>query len=266
MVIKRKMRGFDILGNIALLKFPKNTSQKEKKSFALKILKRHKSVKTALEKIDKFKGRLRKQKTKWIAGEKTKEVIYKENGCIFRFNIDKTYFSPRLSGERKEIAGKIKEGNIVFVMFAGVGPYSIIIAKNSKAKIVYSNEINRDANRYAKINVELNKVKDKIIFLNGDIKKVVNKNLKELKNKFDVIVMPRPNLKENFLKEAFILAKKNARVFYYDFSREEDVNKIIEEIRKEAKKFKRRIRILNTKRAGEISPHKYRIRIDFQVL
>ena len=104
------------------------------------MLKKQKAIKTILEKKGKIKGRLRKISTTYLAGEKTKEVLYKENNCIFRFNIDKTYFSPRLSNERKEIASQIKKGDEVLVMFAGVAPLSIVIAKNSKAKIVFSNE------------------------------------------------------------------------------------------------------------------------------
>ena len=181
-------RAFDILGNIAIVNFQVRPSAskitvKDKKQFANKILRENKSVKTVLEKTGKIKGRLRKISTKYLAGEKTREVLYKENGCVFRFNIDKTYFSPRLSNERKEIALKIKKGDEVLVMFAGVAPFSIVIAKNSGARRVVSNEINKEANKYAKLNIELNKVKDKVEIVQGDIKRVVKKL-----GKFDVIV------------------------------------------------------------------------------
>ncbi len=167
-----KIRAFDVLGNVALVKFPREFKQKEKKKFAEKILKDNCAVRTVLEKLGKVKGRLRKISTKVLAGERTKEVLYKENGCVFRFNVDKTYFSPRLSNERKEIASKIKKGDEVLVMFAGVAPFSIVIAKNSKAKKVFSNEINREANKYAKLNIELNKLKRKVELISGDIKRV----------------------------------------------------------------------------------------------
>ncbi|HKZ34154.1 MAG TPA: methyltransferase domain-containing protein [Candidatus Nanoarchaeia archaeon] len=183
-----KKASFDIFGNIALVKFPRGIKAKDKKLFADKLLHDNKSVTTVLEKTRGFRGRLRKQETKWLAGEKTKEVLYRENGCVFRFNIDKTYFSPRLSNERKEIAQKIKKGDEVLVMFAGVAPYSIVIAKNSGASKVVSIEINKEANKYAKMNVELNGVKGKVEIIQGDVKRIANK----IKEKYDVIVMPRP--------------------------------------------------------------------------
>lgn len=260
-----KHRAFDFLGNIAIVKFPKDFKISEKKKFANKILKEQKSIKTVLEKLGKVKGRLRKMQTKYIAGEKTKEVLYRESGCVFRFNLDCCYFSPRLSNERKEIASKIKKDDNVLVMFAGVAPYSIVIAKNSKAKKVFSNEINKEANKYAKLNIELNKVKDKVILVSGDIKKVAEK-LKGKRVKFDVIVMPRPQLKNSFLEQAFMLSKKGTKIYYYDFCKEDEMDLVVEKVKKEAEKFKKKIKILKSKKAGEIAPYKIRLRVDFEVI
>lgn len=258
-------RAYDIFGNIALVKFGLDASASEKKAVALKILNSNKSVKTVLEKIGKFKGRLRKQQTKWVAGEKSKEVLYRENDCVFRFNIDDVYFSTRLSNERKELAQEIKKDDEVLVMFAGAGPFPIVMAKNSKAKIIYSNEINKEANKYGRLNAELNKLKDKIVFLDGDIKRVAVK-LRNEKKKFSVIVMPRPQLKDSFLKQAFMLSKKGARIYYYDFCKEEEKQEIVEKIMNEAKIAGKKIKILKIKNAGEIAPYRYRIRVDFKVL
>lgn len=260
-------RSFSVLGNIAVVNFNDGVKVKDKKKFAEEILKKNKGIKTVLEKSKKFSGRLRKMQTRYIAGEKNKEALYRENDCVFRFNVDTTYFSPRLSNERKEISELVKKNDEVFVMFAGVAPFSIVIAKkllSGKGK-VYSNEINREANKYAKLNVELNNVKDKVELVNGDAKRVCEK-LKLRKKKFDVIVMARPNLKETFLKNAFKVSKKGTRIFYYGFCRVEDVDKIIEQIKNEAKSSKKRIKILNTKTAGEIAPYKIRVRVDFEVV
>jgi len=55
-------------------------------------------------------------------------------------------------------------------------------------------------------------LKDKIELVSGDIKRVANKL-----PKLDVIVMPRPRLKDSFLEQAFSLSKKKTRIYYYDF-------------------------------------------------
>jgi len=278
------INSYDLLGNIAIMKFPRRFRKKEKKKAAEKLLKQN-SIRTVLEKTRKFSGKLRKPKTKYLAGEKTKEAKYKENNCVFRFNVDKTYFSPRLSNERKEIAKKIKKDEEVLVMFSGVGPYPIVIAKNSKAKSIDSIEINKQANKYAILNRELNKIKGIMNYpYQGDIKRNLDWERFEptkfktkygkkvplrgrwIKQKYDVIVMPRPQLKDSFLREAFILSKKGTRIYYYDFCKEDELESIKEKIKCEAKKAGKKIKITNTKKAGEIGPYKYRIRVDFKVI
>ncbi len=260
-----KHRSFNVLGSVALVNFPFGTKVLDKKKFAKELLVKHKNIRTVLEKSNNFSGRLRKQGTKHLAGEKTKEVLYKENGCEFRFNLDETYFSPRLANERKEISDLIKKGEEVFVMFAGVSPFSIVIAKNSSAGKVYSNELNKKANEYARENAVRNKVDEKIIFVDGDLKKVALK-LKEEGKKFDVIVMPRPQLKDSFLEFAFMLSRPGTKIHYYDFCAVEDKDKIVEKVLKEAKEFGVKIRINNVKDAGEIAPYKVRLRVDFEIL
>jgi tRNA (guanine37-N1)-methyltransferase len=255
-------RAFNVLGNIAIVNFSEDAKKSDKQSFAKKILKEQKNIKTVLEKSGNFSGRLRKMKTNFLAGENTKEVLYKENNCAFRFNVDTTYFSPRLSNERKEIASLIKKDENVLVMFAGVSPFSIVIAKNSKAKKIYSNELNREANKYGELNISLNKVKDKVELISGDIKKVA----KKLNKDFDVIVMPRPNLKDTFLESAFNLSKRGTRIYYYGFCKIGEENKIIEQIKEEALKAKKKIKILKIKKAGEIAPYKIRLRVDIKLI
>ncbi|MDO8528606.1 MAG: hypothetical protein Q7S06_01790, partial [Nanoarchaeota archaeon] len=86
MTSKNVLRAYEVLGNIAIVKFSREVKEKDKKQFADKILNENKSVKTILEKVGKVKGRLRKIQTKYLAGENTKEALYRENNCVFRFN------------------------------------------------------------------------------------------------------------------------------------------------------------------------------------
>lgn len=252
-------KSFDIIGNIAILKFKEKTPKKEKLESAKEILKRHKSITTILEKSGKFSGRLRTMKLNYLAGEKTTIARYKENNCLFEFDIEKTYFSPRLSNERKEIAEQVKKNENVLVMFAGVAPFSIVISKNSKAKEIYSNEINRMASKFAEKNVILNKVKN-VKVIQGDVKKITPKLVQE-KIKFDRIVMARPQLKDTFLEQAFQLIKEKGIINYYGFSN--TAEETILTIEQDAKKFNKKIKIKLVKKAGDIGPRKFRWRIDF---
>ena len=252
-------KSFDIIGNIAILKFKDKKTKAQKQKIAQNLIKKHKTITTVLEKSDKVRGRLRTIKTKYLAGEKTTLATYKENNCIFKLDVEKTYFSPRLSNERKEIAQQVKKNEKVLVMFAGVAPYSIVIAKLAKPKIVYSNEINKIASKYAEQNVRINRTFN-VEIIQGDIKRITPK----LKTKFNRIVMPRPQLKDTFLPQAFKLIKKAGTINYYGFGKDYEI--ILNQINEQAKKAKKKIKILKIKKAGDIAPYKYRWRVDLRVV
>jgi tRNA (guanine37-N1)-methyltransferase len=253
------MASYDVMGNVALFKFDKKMSMKEKKKVAEEFLAKNKHVTTVLEKTNKISGRLRTPKTKFVAGIKTKEVVYRENGCFFRFNIDTSYFSPRLAGERKEIAQITHKGEKVMVMFGGVAPFAVIIAKTGKPGEVMSIELNKKSQKYALENVKQNKVNVEVV--QGDVRRKTAK----MKEKFDRIVMARPNLKDDFLDCAFKISKKGTVIHYYGFYDETELSQLKELIFNEAKKAKKKIKLMLIKKAGDIGVRKYRYRADFKV-
>lgn len=251
----------DILGNIAIIK-SENKTKKQKLAEAKKLLKIL-SIKTVFEKVGDVKGRLRTIKVKHIAGEKNLIAKHNENGCVFKFNVETCYFSPRLSNERKAIAEKIKKKDKVLVMFAGVGVYPIIIYKFKKPEKITAIEIGKECCKYFKENLRLNKVPEKNIeIIQGDVKKKINKKL----GKFDVVIMARPNLKDTFLKQGFSVCKKGTRLIYYAFCNLDEKKKMIEKIKEEAKKYKRKIKIKKVVKAGEIAPYKFRWRVEVEIL
>ncbi len=257
------MAPYDIIGNIALVKFMRGASAREKKRYATQLLKGNRSVTTVLEKTGKISGRLRTPETKFILGEDTKEALYRENGCEFRLNIDTCYFSPRLASERKEIASMVKRKERVLVMFGGVAPFAIVIGKSKKAKEIVSVELGKVPSKYALDNVKRNKLLEIVKVIQGDVRKVVPKLSKI--GKFNRIVMSRPNLEDSFLDVAFKAIAKNGIIHYYGFYEEAKLQDMKELIAKEAKKAKKKITISKIKEAGDIGTRKYRYRADIRV-
>ena len=85
-------------------------------------------------------------------------------------NVEKVYFSPRLSEERKRIFQQVKNNETILVMFSGIAVYPIVISKNTKAKAIVGIEINPIAHKYALENLKLNKISNVKLFLD-DVKK-----------------------------------------------------------------------------------------------
>ncbi len=212
---------FDVVGDIAIIKIPPQLEKKEKK-IGEQLLK-FKNVKTILKKEGKVGEEFRIRKYKFLGGEKRKETLHKEYGCRYKLNIEKVYFSPRIGSERERIVKQVKKGEKILVLFAGIGPYAIQIAKNREVDI-YAIEINPKAVKYFKENTKLNKVENKIKVFEGDVRKIVPK----LKEKFDRIIMPLPKDAENFLDLAKLVSKKNTIIHSYIFatSKGEAIKKI----------------------------------------
>lgn len=253
---------FDVVGNILIFSdFPRELRKKEK-IIGNQILKNFKHIKTVLKKTKKYSGKFRLPKLKIIAGERTKETIHKENDVSVKLDVEKVYFSSRLSNERKRINNLIKKNEKVLVMFSGCSAYPINIAKNTEAKKIYGIEINPIAHKYALENLKSNKVENKIKLFLGDVKKIIPK----INQKFDRILMPLPKGAEKYLDLALSKIKKNGIVHFYDFAEENKYENIVKNIEKECKKQNKKYKILNIVKCGQFSPRVYRICVDFKII
>src|SRR3989338_6542477 len=99
---------FDVVGDILIFAdFPKALKRKEKK-IGEKILSSLNNVKVVCKKTKLYGGRYRTPKLSILAGEKRKETLHKENSIIIKLDVEKVYFSPRLSHERERINREVK--------------------------------------------------------------------------------------------------------------------------------------------------------------
>lgn len=249
-------RSFDVIGDIAILELPLELNRKEKQ-IAKAILETFPSIKVVCKKKSKVDTEYRVPGIEIIAGENRTETVHKEFGCLYKIDVGKAYFSPRLSSERFRIAAQIKENESVLVMFAGVGPYPILIAKKSKPKKIVAIELNPKAVKYMEKNAKLNKVDIEII--KGDVRTETKKL-----GLFDRIIMPLPKDAGNFLDIVLKAIKKRGIIHFYDFShnKEESIAKANEI----CKSLGYKIKIINCVECGSYSPCLSRICVDFQVL
>jgi len=205
---------YDILGDIAILRLT-DTTRKHSQIIAEAIMNIHKNVKTVLAQTSPVCGDFRLRKLEYIAGENKTTTVHKESGCLFSVNVGECYFSPRLFYERMRIAKQVRKGEVIVNMFAGVGCFSIVIAKHSNAEKVYSIDINPAAVQNMQENVRLNGVYGKVMPILGDAKEVIEKTLRHVA---DRVLMPLPEKAFQYLPYA-LLALKNVGgwIHYYDF-------------------------------------------------
>jgi tRNA (guanine37-N1)-methyltransferase len=247
-------RAFDIVGDIAIV----NVDPGSEKEMVKKVMKQNKRVKTVVNKVGKTSGKERIQKVRIIAGEKRTKTLHKENGCRFEVDVNKVFFTPRLSNERMRVAEQVGKKETVVDLFAGIGPFSIPIAKKSPECEVYAVDVNEDAVAYLKRNIKLNKVGN-VIALWGDAAEICEK----LGRVADRIIMNLPETSVDFLDSARLVAKKGCVVHLYCFLTDEELfDKGIKQIKDVFPKAK----ILNKVVCGVRAPGIHRVCIDFKVV
>lgn len=259
--ISKLRRSFEIIGDIVIIDIPDEIMH-VKDAIVEAILKKHKHVKTILRKTGEVEGKFRIAKYEIIYGEET-ETIVKEHGCRFLVDPTKVYYSVKLSGERERIAKLVKKGERVLVMFAGVGPYPIVISKLAEPSEVIGIELNPVAVEYFRKNVKLNKVDDVIRVIEGDVREVV----KRIGGSFDRILMPAPNTAGDFVHLLPGKVKNGGYVHYYTFAGEEEEKDGSLE-RRVIEMFRRNgidVEIRTLRRCGHFAPYVYRYVLDLEI-
>lgn len=254
---------YDVIGHVAIIEIPEGM-EKYRFSIAKIVLQMNPHIKTVLEKGSERKGIYRIRRYRFLVGKRETETVHKEYGCIFKLDPTKVYFSPRELTERQRIAARVKPNEVVLVMFAGIGPYPIIIAKRQpKVKKIVAIEINPTAVKYMKENIRVNKLSDKIIPVEGDVRE----KCKAWYGKCDRVVMPLPLGAENFLDIAIrCLKKKGGVIHFYNWGEESKLfDNALKIVRRSVRNMKKKYRILGKRKVLPYKPRTYKICIDFKV-
>ena len=252
-------KSFDIIGKVVIVEIPENL-QKHKKLIGETTLEFTKRDSVYMKK-SAIHGITRTREIEFLSGIDNPITIHKEQKVRLKLDVSKVYFSPRLTTERKRIANIVKDGEKVLDMFAGVGPFPIIMGSKHKVDIT-AVDINCVAIDYLKENIKLNKLKGNITPICGDINEVKNKQLKG--EKFDRILMNLPGTAYEFLDTAFEFVANNGIIHYYEFS--EGFTQGIERLNEIATKHNKHTEIVNTRKVRSSSPGMWQVAIDCKVI
>ena len=113
----------------------------------------------------------------------------------------------------------MKSGEVIVDMFAGVAPFSIMIAHYASPSRIYANEKNAIAVALAKDNIKKNKVLDKVEIMQSDAKDLPS----FISDHADRIIMNLPFRAHKYFSEALQIAKDICNIHYYDMGSKEEV-------------------------------------------
>ena len=247
---------YDVVGAIILIKLSKALFP-YRKEIGRALLETHNNIRTVCL-IDPVSGEFRTRKVTIIAGENQTLTTHTEYGLSFDVDVETTYFSPRLASERRRVAGLVKPGEIVVDMFAGVAPFSIMIARYAKPRVVYAIDKNREAIRLAQENVKQNRVLDMVEVIHADandINKVIYK-------KADRIIMNLPFSAYSFFPLALSIAASISTIHYYDIINEGDIETRIDALKKIAAEHNFVLSDVSIRKIKTYAPREFYIGID----
>ncbi len=225
--------GFQRIGDIIILSIPKEL-EKYSGEIGGAVLK-HFGVRTVCARTGGIGGEMRIPQVRVIAGDGS-ETVHKENGCLYKIDTVKLMFSKGNVKERGRVARLVESGETVIDMFAGIGYFSIPIARGCPGCRVISMELNSTAVRYLRENRKLNRAGN-IRIVSGDCRKLS----KLFQGRADRIIMGYLPGTHKFLPSAFEMLGKEGTVHYHDVFREAEL-------------WKRPLQILESygKRAGYV--------------
>ena len=256
-------RSFDIIGDIAVIDVPEELAELAE-VLGNAVIALHPHVRLVLRKLGRTSGTYRTREYDRMAGHGGTETIHTEFSCRYRLDVASVYFNPRLSHERMRVAKQVKQGEVVVDMFAGVGPYSILIAKRQPQARIIAIDINPEAYNYLEENILLNGVADRVTPLLGDSKQFSGK----LGGAADRIIMNFPSAAKEYLGAAVqMLSKNGGTIHYYAFcQRDESVLGIEVTVRSMIESYGRKIESFTHGRImKEVAPNRAQVALDIHV-
>ncbi|XP_032101823.1 tRNA (guanine(37)-N1)-methyltransferase isoform X2 [Sapajus apella] len=134
-------------------------------------------ITSAVNKINSIDNTYRNFQMEVLSGEQNMMTKVRENNYTYEFDFSKVYWNPRLSTEHSRITELLKPGDVLFDVFAGVGPFAIPVAK--KNCTVFANDLNPESHKWLLHNCKLNKVDQKVKVFNLDGKDFLQGPIKE---------------------------------------------------------------------------------------
>jgi tRNA (guanine37-N1)-methyltransferase len=255
---------FDVIGDIAILELREELAEFSS-AIGVAVMQIDPHLRLVLRKSGEVAGIFRTRKLVPIAGLGRTETVHREFSCQYRLDVAAAYFNPRLSHERMRVAKDVREGEQVLDMFAGVGPYSILIAKTQCASKVTSIDINPQAFAYLKHNILLNRVADRVVPSLGDSGKLASGELRGTANR---VIMNLPSESSKFLDAAVqALGEGGGSIHYYAFApRGQNIDEIKRMISSVVKRQGKRVDSFTFSNViKEVAPNRVQIALDVAV-
>ncbi len=249
---------FDVVGDLAII----DADDPEAARIAIALMEFRKSLKVVLGAASPVEGEFRTRQFVVLAGEDRTHTVHKEYGCRYKVDLAGAYFSGRLGNERQRVADTVKPGQCVVDLFAGVGPFSILIGRTVPGASVMAIDKNPAAVELLRENILLNKV-DNVRARENDARDAAV----ELEHRADHVIMNLPQSAREFLDSGIRVARDGGMVHFYDITHEDDLYRTSWElIQDAAARQGRAVECVDKRVVRSYAPYQYNVCIEFKVV
>lgn len=242
---------FDTIGKIAVIDI-KDELLDYKQVIAEGLIKTSPKISTVFRKKRAVSGKFRLRELEFLAGKNDSVALHREYGVSLLVDLQKVYFSPRLSSEHWRITQMVKDGETILDMFTATGIFALLICKYHRASVTALDHNPAGINALDQ-NIRRNKLKGEIIPICSDAMCFESNDL------FDRVIMNHPSGAEKFLMKADSLLKSGGFMHFYTFVP-------IENYETEASKILRqhlpRYTVVHVQKIRQFSPNEYHVAVD----
>lgn len=250
---------FDVVGSVLLLKIPE-ALRPHAADVARALLATQPHVRTVA--LDAgVKGEFRVRDLTVVAGEPTTETTHVEHGVRLRVDPATCYFSPRLATERRRVTARVCDGERVVDLFAGVGPFAIVVAKLARPASVDAVDLNPAAVAYLRENVRLNKVDAVVRPHLADARAWARARPRSA----DRVVMNLPHGAHAFLEDAFGLLGAEGVMHHHVITSPAGLARHLDDVVARGRAAGRRVDVLETREVRTYSPDERHMAVDLSV-
>jgi tRNA (guanine37-N1)-methyltransferase len=243
---------FDMVGDIAIV------APEDAEKAASALISTCRSVRVVLVPASDVEGEFRTRRFRHVAGEERTVTVHKEHGLRYRLDLESVYFTPHLGTERLRVAEQARPEDVVLDMFAGVGPFALLMARRCRRVIAV--EKNPAAIGYLRENALLNRIEN-VEIREGDASVLAL----EYESQADHVIMNLPHSASQFLEPAMRASRKGGMIHYYAIAPEEELYEDEELVQASAARLGLDAEVLYRGIVRSYSPRRYNVVMDIQV-
>jgi len=202
-------RSFDVVGDIVLIRLPDAVESRGPEIG--EALLRFVPGARLVGRDRGVQGSERRRLVERLAGSGPWTTRHRENGIELEVDLEGAYFSPRLAREHARIAAEVRDGDRVYDLCCGVGPFAVTIARDGRAAEIVAVDANPRAVDRLRATLARHPYRSKVEVVEDRVERFLVS-----KTPFERVVFNLPHEGIKYLPSVGNAVSRAGRLFFYE--------------------------------------------------